>query len=234
MVGTSASLLLVFAVRWRLAQLKSRQQQLQLQVAEKTAELQRQADYLTAADMERSELLAKLKVQAQEFEQQAYLDALTGLANRRAFDEALTRECARARRSNSALSLALMDIDHFKLVNDTYSHSVGDEILKQVAKVISVHCREDDTVARWGGEEFAILLPNTTALMAREICERVRKAVMQIDCSTLAPGLKLTISMGIAEFAGEDKHEKLLSRSDSALYKAKQSGRNRVDIAIPL
>lgn len=227
-------LLLVLALRWRLLQLKYRQQQLQQQVAEKTVELQRQADYLTAADLDRSKLLEQLKIQAQEFALQARLDALTGLANRRAFDEALARECARSRRAKLPLTLVLLDIDHFKHVNDTYNHSIGDEILKLVANLISSHCREDDTVARWGGEEFALLLPNTSALVARDICERIRQAMMLTDCSAVAPGLKLTISMGIAEYAGEAQHERLLSRSDSALYQAKKHGRNRIDIALPM
>ncbi len=233
LLSSSVVLLLIFAVRWRLVQLKTRQQQLQQQVAEKTIELQRQADYLTAADTERSTLLEQLKIQAQEFALQARLDALTGLANRRAFDEALARECARSRRSKLPLTLVLLDIDHFKHVNDSYNHSVGDEILKLVANLISAHCREDDTVARWGGEEFAVLLPNTSALVAKDICERIREAIMLADCSAVAPGLKLTISMGIAEYAGEAQHEKLLSRSDSALYQAKKHGRNRIDIALP-
>ena len=233
LLSTSVVLLLVLAVRWRILQLKYRQQQLQQQVAEKTLALQRQADHLTAADIERSKLLEKLKIQAQEFEQQARLDALTGLANRRAFDEALARECARSRRSKLPLTLVLLDIDHFKQVNDRYNHSVGDEVLKLVASLISAHCREDDTVSRWGGEEFAVLLPNTTALVAQDICERIREAIMLADCSAVAPGLHLTISMGIAEFAGEAQHEKLLSRSDAALYQAKKHGRNRIDIALP-
>jgi hypothetical protein len=90
------------------------------------------------------------------------------------------------------------------------------------------------TWERWGGEEFAVLLPNTTALVARDICERIREAIMLADCSAVAPGLNLTISMGIAEFAGETQYEKLLSRSDSALYQAKKHGRNRIDIALPV
>uniref|UniRef100_UPI00404787C1 diguanylate cyclase n=1 Tax=Rheinheimera sp. TaxID=1869214 RepID=UPI00404787C1 len=233
LLAASVLLLLILTARWRLRQLKVRQQQLQQQVAEKTIALQRQADHLTAADIERSKLLEKLKTQAQEFEQQARLDALTGLANRRAFDEALARECARSRRAKLPLTLVLLDIDHFKQVNDRYNHSVGDEVLKLVADLISAHCREDDTVARWGGEEFAVLLPNTTALVARDICERIRIAIMLADCSAVAPGLNLTISMGIAEFGGEAQHEKLLSRSDGALYQAKKHGRNRIDIALP-
>lgn len=230
-----AAAIIVFGLvllRWRLNTLKRREQLLRWQVAEKTVELQQQADHLQAVDQERSALLVQLKQQAQEFEQQARLDALTGLANRRAFDEALARECARSRRNHLPLCLVLLDIDHFKQVNDNFSHSIGDQILKLVAAEISSHCREDDTVSRWGGEEFALLLPNTNVVVAQDICERIRKAVMQIDCSAFAANLHISISMGIAQFAGEVPHDKLLLRSDSALYMAKQSGRNRVDVAL--
>ncbi|MDP5151491.1 ligand-binding sensor domain-containing diguanylate cyclase [Rheinheimera baltica] len=221
-------LLAGFTLRWRLTVLHRREQELLRQVAEKTLELQQQTDYLRAIDKERSTLLDQIKSQAQEFELQARRDALTGLANRRAFDESLGRECARARRTKMPLCLVLLDIDHFKRVNDTFSHSVGDEILKMVADVILRHCREADTVARWGGEEFAILLPDTSLKAAVDICERIRHAVMQIDCSAFSEDLHITASMGIASFADEEQHEKLLSRSDSALYRAKQGGRNRV------
>jgi len=219
-------------LRWRLNTLRRREQLLRWQVAEKTVELQQQTDHLRAVDKERSELLEQIKRQAQEFALQARLDALTGLANRRAFDESMARECARARRTQLPLCLVLLDIDHFKLVNDTFSHSIGDEVLKLVAATICRHCREEDTVARWGGEEFAVLLPNTSVYAAEDICERIRLAIMQTDCSVLAADLHITVSMGIAGFAGETQHDKLLSRSDSALYRAKQSGRNRIDIAV--
>ncbi|MBZ9611198.1 ligand-binding sensor domain-containing diguanylate cyclase [Rheinheimera maricola] len=225
-------LLALAMLRWRFNALQRSEQLLRLQVAEKTLKLQQQADHLQAIDQERSALLTQIKQQAQEFEQQARLDALTGLPNRRAFDEALARECARSKRSNLPLCLVLMDIDHFKQVNDRYSHSIGDEVLKLVAAEISTQCRQDDTVSRWGGEEFALLLPNTDIVVAQDICERIRKAVMQIDCSAFAAGLHISISLGVAQFAGEVPHDKLLSRSDSALYQAKQSGRNRVDVAL--
>lgn len=226
------ALLGLATLRWRLNMLRRREQILRWQVAEKTVELQQQADNLKAVDQHRSALLVQLKRQAEEFERQARRDSLTGLANRRAFDEALARECARARRNHLPLCLVLLDIDHFKQVNDSYSHSIGDEILKLVAAEISSHCRADDTVARWGGEEFAILLPDTSVKAAHEICERMRHAIMQIDCAVFAANLRITVSMGIAEFAGEAHYDKLLSRSDSALYKAKQNGRNRVDVAV--
>jgi diguanylate cyclase (GGDEF)-like protein len=221
-----------FLLRLRLLTVKRREHLLRQQVAEKTVELQQQADYLRSVDKERSELLLQIKQQAQEFEQQARLDTLTGLPNRRAFDEALARECARARRSERPLCLVLLDIDHFKQVNDIYNHTIGDEVLKRVASAISSLCREEDSVARWGGEEFALLLPNTNIRVAQEICERLRKAIMQIDCSAIAADLTITASLGIAEFSAEMPHDKLLTRSDGALYQAKQAGRNRVAVAI--
>lgn len=222
----------VLALRWRLGSLKRRAKQLSAQVAKKTFELQQQADHLRQVDQERSALLLQVKQQAQEFELQARLDTLTGLANRRAFDEALARECARSRRNALPLCLVLLDIDHFKRVNDNYSHSVGDQILKLVATEISRHCRQDDTVARWGGEEFALLLPNTALADAKDICERIRLAIEKIDCSAFAANLHISISMGIAQYAGEAAHDKLLTRSDSALYQAKQNGRNRINVAV--
>lgn len=229
---TAMLFIAVTLIRWRLNNLRRREQWLRWQVAEKTVELQQQADHLRTVDKERSELLEQIKRQAQEFALQARLDALTGLANRRAFDEALARECARARRTQLPLCLVLLDIDHFKSVNDAYSHSIGDEVLKLVADMIRSHCREEDTVARWGGEEFALLLPDTSVQTAADICERIRRAIMQIDCTAFASDLHITVSMGIAGFAGETQHDKLLSRSDSALYRAKQNGRNRVDVAV--
>ena len=231
MLVVASVLSAVLALRWRLGSLKRRAKQLSAQVAEKTFELQQQADHLRQVDQERSALLLQIKQQAQEFELQARLDPLTGLANRRAFDEALARECARSRRHGLPLCLVLVDIDHFKRVNDRYSHSVGDQILKLVATEVSQHCRQDDTVARWGGEEFALLLPNTVLTEAKDFCERIRMAIEKIDCSAFAANLHISISMGIAQYADEAAHDKLLVRSDNALYKAKQNGRNRIEVA---
>lgn len=225
-------MLVLLLLRWRLANLQQREKLLTIQVNEKTLALQRQADNLKAVDLERSELLSQLKQQAEAFEAQARLDVLTNLANRRAFDEALTQECARARRHQHPLSMVLLDIDHFKQVNDLYNHSIGDQVLKLVANKISQFCREADTVARWGGEEFAILLPETALQDAIALCERIRLAIMQIDFSAVAAELQVTISLGVAEYIQLQPHDKLLSRCDTALYQAKQNGRNRLEIAI--
>lgn len=224
------TLVIVFLIRWRLASLKHRAALLTAQVHEKTLALQLQADNLQKVDQERSELLVQLRHQAENFEAQARLDVLTNLANRRAFDEALSQECARANRTLQPLSMVLLDIDYFKLVNDQYSHSVGDQVLVLVAAKISQYCREVDTVARWGGEEFAILLPQTKLSDAVALCERIRLAIMQIDCSAIAENLQVTISLGVAEYGQNQPYDKLLASCDTALYKAKQNGRNRVEV----
>ena len=208
--------------------LRQRAEELSNQVAEQTYTLKQQADNLRKVDEERSALLLEIKRQAAEFEQQARSDKLTGLANRRAFDESLHRECARSKRRNLPLCLALLDIDHFKQINDTFNHSIGDRVLKLVADTISLHCREEDLVARWGGEEFAILLPNCDNEAAQDICERIRQAVSKTDCSAIAPNISLTISIGITAYQSEDTFDKLISRADKALYAAKEAGRNRL------
>ncbi|MGI5308447.1 ligand-binding sensor domain-containing diguanylate cyclase [Rheinheimera sp. WS51] len=230
-IAISVLLLALFLVRMRLASLQQRERLLTKQVKEKTLALQLQADNLQKVDKERSELLIQLKHQAESFEIQARLDVLTNLANRRAFDEALAQECARAKRTGQPLSMVLLDIDYFKLVNDQYSHSVGDQVLVLVAAEINQYCREEDTVARWGGEEFAILLPQTKLTDAVVLCERIRLAIMQIDCSDIAENLQVTISLGVAEYIQNQPYDKLLSRCDTALYKAKQNGRNRVEVS---
>ena len=220
--------LILLVHRWRLKHLRERAKELSEQVTKKTSELKQQADYLRAVDEERSELLRKIKLQATEFEQQARSDKLTGLANRRAFDEALSRECARARRTGAPLCLALLDIDHFKRINDQYSHSVGDNVLKLVAQESSRHCREEDLLARWGGEEFALLLPNCDEAAARTICERIRHAIEQTRYLSEHSDISLTISIGITVYQPEEFSEQLINRTDKALYAAKQTGRNQV------
>lgn len=217
--------------RWRLKSLQLRAQELSTQVAEKTFKLKQQADHLRAVDAERSSLLREIKRQANEFEQQARSDKLTGLANRRAFDEALSRECARSRRQQVPLCLALLDIDHFKLINDNYNHSIGDKVLQQLATEVSRYCREEDLLARWGGEEFALLLPNCNAVAAQAICERIREAISAADYSAVAPDITLSISIGITLYNDNDSLEHFVTRADKALYAAKQNGRNQVRLS---
>ncbi|MDF2177782.1 diguanylate cyclase [Aliiglaciecola sp. CAU 1673] len=225
-----ASLILV-AVRLRLRVLHRFNRLLQKQVARQTQELRRTADSLRQADTEKSALLSQLKLQSEAFERQARQDPLTGLANRRAFDEVLQREFARATRQKSSLCLLLLDLDHFKRINDQWSHNVGDKVLKRVAKTIQSACRETDFAARWGGEEFVILLPDTDLASAEILANRICHNLSQLDLSSLAQGLHLTTSIGLATIVGCDKADEILQRADTALYQAKEAGRNQVCLA---
>ena len=165
--------------------------------------------------------------------QYATLDALTSLNNRRQFETRLKQEVAAAKRQQKPLCGMMIDIDFFKRVNDTYGHAAGDEVLKQTAAVIKELLRESDIPSRYGGEEFAILLPFTHLDEARVVGERLRKAVENTPVTigeddSLKKNINVTISMGIAEFNPEETGEELFERADKALYQAKESGRNRV------
>ncbi|QUN07242.1 diguanylate cyclase [Shewanella yunxiaonensis] len=222
-------LVIVGFTYWRTASLRRSEQYLLQQVARKTAELQQQTHNLETANQEKSVLLDKLQQQALALEIQAKQDSLTGLANRRAFDEHLAQEYARAKRLQQPLTLAFIDIDHFKWINDKFSHSVGDKALVKLAAQLKLHCRAIDIAARWGGEEFSLLLPTTTSQQAIQVCERLRMAVESMDCSSIAEGLKLTVSIGLACSDDVEESWQLLNAADDALYRAKNNGRNRVE-----
>ena len=167
--------------------------------------------------------------------QYATIDALTNLNNRRQFEHRLGQEIASAKRQNNPLCAMMIDIDFFKKVNDTYGHASGDAVLRGVASVIKSALRESDIPSRYGGEEFAVLLPFTHIDEAKVVGERLRKAVeaspipINIDDSDIK-SIGVTISMGLAEFTPEETGEELFERADKALYNAKESGRNRVCI----
>jgi diguanylate cyclase (GGDEF)-like protein len=165
-------------------------------------------------------LLAKVQ-------QMAVTDGLTELANRRAFDRALDRELSRAARTDGRLSVVLLDIDHFKLLNDNHGHVVGDAVLKQIARALELCGREYDTIARYGGEEFAAVLPGCSSGLALQVAERLRVAVQ--DAPT---DVKVTASAGVATYPydGIDVAG-LLSAADRALYASKRGGRNQVHSA---
>lgn len=221
-----------FAIyRLRVRALRLRAEGLQRAVARKTAELSASTGRLLAADAEKSRLMEQLREQAEAFERQAREDALTGLANRRAFDEIAAREFRRARRTGMPLCLAVLDIDHFKRVNDTYSHAAGDTVLVRLAQLMQRQCREMDVLSRWGGEEFALLMPHTRIDDAERVCERLRAAFSEVDLDSVDPGLRITVSIGVASAEGLDSHENLLARADAALYVAKRGGRNQVHCA---
>lgn len=156
-------------------------------------------------------------------------DSLTGLANRRALTTALAREVARTARTREPLSLAVMDIDHFKSINDTFGHLAGDDVLREVASSMAGSVRDLDLVARYGGEEFAIVLPNCSSDDALMVVERVRAAVAH-GCSLT----KVTVSAGIATLVGAGGDgEALMAAADEALYASKRAGRDRASVAQP-
>ena len=171
---------------------------------------------------------------------QALTDGLTGLANRRSFDETLDREWSRTLREGTQLSLLLIDIDHFKAVNDNYGHQVGDDYLRAISSALSSVVRAPDSVARYGGEEIAVILPCADSKGALETAERLRAAVSALHLThegNMEGGGLATVSIGVATALARQggtikMPESLLLAADNALYKAKQAGRNRVATAV--
>jgi diguanylate cyclase (GGDEF)-like protein len=191
--------------------------------------LREKNEALTRADEEKARLLEQLRIQAAELERQTREDALTGVSNRRHLDDLLAAEWERAHRFRRALCVAMVDVDHFKQVNDRFSHAGGDEVLRRVARILREHTRGVDVVARYGGEEFCLVLVETSAAEAAPLCERLRALVQAHDWTSLHPGLAVTVSIGIAERqSGVDAPAALLAAADAHLYAAKHAGRNRV------
>jgi len=163
-----------------------------------------------------------------EIERLATTDGLTGLYNHRRFQEKLSEEFKRLNRYSYQVSLILTDIDYFKKVNDTYGHPVGDLVLKGVSKIIREEIRDMDVPARYGGEEFAVILPGTDTDGAKNIAERLRKAVMDTTFSADGKPVKVTISIGVATAPVDAKgKQELIEKTDEALYHAKHNGRNQ-------
>ena len=163
-----------------------------------------------------------------EFEELATQDQLTGLVNRRFADDALRRFIQEFNHSRREFAIALIDLDHFKSINDRYSHEAGDDVLKKVAHILGAGCRESDVLARYGGEEFLICFPGIGVAAAAEICERLRHAVEAAHWSALAPDIHISLSAGVAGMEPGLTRSMLLKTADSRLYRAKHAGRNRV------
>jgi diguanylate cyclase (GGDEF)-like protein len=177
-----------------------------------------------------------LEIKSREMERLSNTDVLTGLYNRRYFDEAFDREWKRSGRNNSLLSVILLDIDHFKIINDTFGHQVGDEYLKKTAATLtSVFKRDYDIVARYGGEEFIVLLPGSNADHAYELAETVKHRIESMTIEHRGKKVGTTISAGImccvADF--HTIYDSIISCADQALYEAKQGGKNRVAVYTP-
>lgn len=204
------------------------------------------ADYVTKPFHPR-ELLARVRVQLRLRQLTAELravndtlkaitvtDALTGLANRRRLDETLVIEVARAKRYGTPLSLAVVDVDHFKRVNDTWGHDAGDEVLRGLARTLDQGVRRTDLASRLGGEEFVVLMPHTPLNGAKDVAERLRTAFGASTFAICGTEVRCTVSIGIAALdasKGIDDGQKLLKAADVALYQAKSGGRDRVVLA---
>jgi diguanylate cyclase (GGDEF)-like protein len=158
---------------------------------------------------------------------EARIDALTGLANRRALEEILASEISRAHRFAHQLAVVLLDLDRFKEINDSFGHAAGDVMLRAVSRLLTSLARQGDTVARWGGEEFVVILPETDLAGARRFAERLRRTIEAHSVGDM----RTSASCGVATMLPEDSVEELLGAADQALYQAKSNGRNRTESA---
>jgi diguanylate cyclase (GGDEF)-like protein len=157
----------------------------------------------------------------------ATTDALTGLRNRRFAEERLAAEFERAKRYGQLLSVLIMDIDHFKQVNDTYGHDTGDRVIKQFGALLQRHARSTDVVARWGGEEFLLIAPHTDIAGAMQNAERICAAARCLAVPADQQEIRFTVSIGVAQFGQEAHSLDLVKTADQALYLAKRTGRDR-------
>lgn len=181
----------------------------------------------------RVKVMLRLKAQQERILQLSLHDPLTECYNRRFLMQRLKEEFNRSNRSRHPVAGIMMDIDHFKSVNDSYGHEAGDQVLVKVASVLKVSIRTYDVLARYGGEEFFVLLPNTNIESAAVIAERMRHLLEQVTVETVRGPVRVTASFGVAALEGEDLNEDpdpLLRMADDALYRAKRAGRNRVEL----
>lgn len=186
----------------------------------------RQLDHANTTIRDQQEILERFRIDSK-------MDFLTKIANRRAFETRLKEEFERTKRYRSVFTLIMVDIDHFKKVNDVYGHNAGDQILRLVAKVLEDQTRFNDFVSRYGGEEFVVLLPESKADQGRYVAEKIRRAVENTSFMNAGEKIKVTVSAGVGEVVAEsDTPETFVNRVDAALYEAKKNGRNRVEMAV--
>ncbi len=190
-------------------------------------QLEKQLERLNQRVREMEKEGESLRQRLREKHEQAVRDPLTGLYNRLAYDERIVQEFARAKRYKQPLSLAVLDIDRFKRINDSYGHKAGDKALKIIADRVRNNLRETDFLARYGGEEFVIVMPETCLSDGLVAVEKLRKDVSQSQFHYQGTGVAITVSVGLAEMHEDDNPETLFQRADRALYKAKDSGRDR-------
>ena len=170
----------------------------------------------------------KLKEAYRRIEELAELDELTGAFNRRCIMRVLGEEIARGTRHGQPCSIALIDLDWFKRINDAYGHPTGDEVLRTFAITMFANIRSVDHFGRYGGEEFLLILPDLNPESAARAVDRLRSIVADLDWSAFSPGMKVTLSAGVATLRPEETPDTFLARADSALYAAKARGRNRI------
>lgn len=178
-------------------------------------------------------LLEKATEQALTLEETSQRDSLTGLYNRYFFDEQISQEIARARRYQWNMGLIMLDIDHFKKVNDTYGHPGGDEVLRVVAFTLLKQLRSSDILCRYGGEEFAMILPQVNEEKGRYVADRLRTSIEEANIDFEGQNIKVTISMGFSLLRDDMTPGQLIGEADSALYMSKNSGRNCVTCFSP-
>jgi diguanylate cyclase (GGDEF)-like protein len=196
---------------------------------QRNEELSKALDEAKVADQRKEALVERLSQQSDMLRQLAREDGLTGLANRRWLDAQYQLERERARRHGHALSVAMIDLDHFKSINDRYTHRVGDEVLRRLGCLMRETFRANDVIGRYGGEEFMAVLVETPLASAAAVCERLRERVAGVAWSELHPELaQVTVSIGLAGDAENPLETDLVLQADKQLYAAKARGRNRV------
>jgi diguanylate cyclase (GGDEF)-like protein len=159
------------------------------------------------------------------------IDAMTGLANRRSIMEKIDQEFSRSHRHNRSTSIIMADIDNFKQINDTYSFNTGDDVLVEVARVFRGCLRSEDICARWGGEEFLVLLPETPLDGALSVANKIRESIAMTVFSANRCGISLTVSLGVCEYKPDQNFLDAIKRADQAMLQAKQAGKNRALVA---
>lgn len=202
-----------------------------------TQETQRMVAYNEKLEIQLDEsysVMNDLKRDMDRIRREAITDGLTGLANRKAFDEQINRLAREASKDGQSFSLVMIDIDHFKAFNDTYGHQTGDQVLRLVAMTLVNEVKGQDMAARYGGEEFAIILPGTNIEAAKFVAENLRKAVEKKEVINRSNGKNLgqiTVSVGVAQYYAKESADDCVHRADKALYQSKEKGRNKVSIA---
>jgi len=198
------------------------------QLHEHSQLLERRVEKLTA---ENEQLKTELVNMVRSLDLASRIDGMTGLANRRDIMEKIDREATRSQRHQHPFTIILINIDHFRQVNDTYGYNAGDDVLVEVSRVLRGCVRNEDICARWGGEEFLLLLPETGAEASLAVANKVLESTSMSEFKANKPGIRLTVSIGICEHDPSQSVQECISRANQALTLAKQGGRNRYIIA---